>query len=127
MALQKYVGTLYPDAASNTSLTSAWAVPGEFSHFVVEIPANMLVTTTGNVRWLGAGTVDGTYKQILYSNNPATSTSGGAFVGETPNSAAVSGAMVVCEAFQFTPFIKAQFSATCTANTGINVYAKKWD
>lgn len=127
MADFKLIGVMYPNAASDTSLTSAFAIPGEYSHFAVEIPALMCVTATGNIRWLGAASSTGTFREIVFSNNPATSTTGNAFVGEASYSSVASGAFLVCEAFMFAPYIKGKFTSTCTANTGIKVYARKFD
>ena len=126
MATFKVVATAKPDAASNTSLTSAFQVPGEFSHFAVLLPANFAITATCGVRILGSDSLTGTYRDVIYSNNPATATSGLA-PWQSPGSAAVSGAFVICEALQFVPFAKLQFQQTCTANTGFVIYGKKFD
>lgn len=70
------------------------------------------ITGTCNVRLLGA-TADGTYGAIGYSNNPATVTSGFR-AWEVPQALAVDNAMIICEAAQFTPWVKVQITNTAT-------------
>lgn len=123
----KFIASANVDAASNTSLTSAIAIPGGFSHFSVEVPAAMAITATAQIRVLGSRTATGTFSEIVYSNNPATSTSGNARAGEISASSVLSGAFVINEALMFAPFVKFQFSSTATANTAINVYGRKFD
>ena len=127
MADFKFILAATPDAASNTSQTSVFTIPGDFSHFVVEVPALMLVTATGNIRVLSAQSPTGTFRAVVYSNNPATATSGNQFAGEMSTSSIASGAMIINEAIQFVKFGRFQFSNTCTANTAINVYGRKFD
>lgn len=127
MSVYKFIASANVNAASNTSLTSAIAIPGEFSHFAVEVPAAMAITATAQIRVLGAQTLTGTYREIVYSNNPATSTSGNARAGEISASSVLSGAFVINEAIMFAPFIRFQFSATATANTALQVYGRKFD
>ena len=127
MATFKYITTAFPDAASNTSLTSAFTVPGEFSHFAVEVPAGMLITATGNIRIYGANSATGTFREVVYSNNPSTATSGNSPAGEIGLSSVRSGAFVITEGLQFVPFAKFFFTNTCTANTGLKVYGRKFD
>ena len=127
MADFKFIASANVDAASNTSLTSAIQIPGGFSHFAIEIPAAMAATATAQLRVLAAATSGGTYRQVVYSNNPATATSGNAFAGEASGSSVLSGAFVINEALMFAPYVKFQFSATATANTAINVYGRKFD
>lgn len=123
----KFIASANVDTASNTSLTSGLAIPGNFSHFAIEVPAAMLVTSTGNIRVLGARSLTGTYTQIVYSNNPATSTTGNAFAGEVSYSGVASGTWMINEALMFAPFVKFQFTNTATANTAINIYGRKFD
>ena len=130
MADFKKIITAYPDAASNTSLTSAFTVPGEFSHFAINVPAMSVWAATiacGNVRVLGSPTLTGTYVPVGYSNNPATTTSGFA-VWESGMTACISGGIVICEALQFVPYAKLQFTGTMTAATSpFIVFGRKFD
>ncbi len=123
----KFIASANVDAASNTSLTSAIAIPGNFSHFAVEVPQAMGITATCQIRVLGAQTIAGTFREVVYSNNPATSTSGNARAGEISASSVLSGAFVINEALMFAPFVKFQFSSTATANTALQVYGRKFD
>ena len=130
MADFKTIITAYPDAASNTSLTSAFKVPGEFSHYAIKIPPMSTWAATvacGNVRVLGSDTLAGTYYPVGYSNNPATSTSGFA-MWETGMTACISGGVVICEGLQFVPFAKLQFTGTMTAAASpFIVFGRKFD
>lgn len=127
MAEFKLVATTQPDAASNTSLSSEFSVPVEFSQFAVEIPttANWCVTATGGIGVLGAGAAAGTFRAIFYSSNPATATTGGVqwiSGNNTGNS------LLICEALAFVPrFAKLQFTNTATASTDFKIYARKLD
>lgn len=116
-------------AATGVSVTSAFTVPAEFTHFAVYIPPSTgwCATTTCNVRIQGSTSIDGTYYDVGYSNNPATSTSGYA-LWEAPSSAAVSGGFVICEALQFVPFARLRFTNTATVVAGgWAIYARKFD
>lgn len=129
MATFKLMAIATPDAASNTSLTSAFPVPGEVSHFMIQIPpgTSWCATTTCGINVLGGESSTGSFYDVAYSNNPATSTSGHA-VWSTAGSAAVSGAAIICEALQFVPgFAKLRFLQTVTAATGFKIYARKFD
>lgn len=126
MATFKLIGTITPDAASNTSLTSAFSMPGEFSHFAIEIPASMCASGVGNIRVMSANTPTGTYRHVVYSNNPATATSGNQYAGEMSSTSIASGAFVINEGLQFATYLKLQFTSTATANTGINLYGRKF-
>lgn len=121
------IGTFTMNAASNTSLTSVLTIPGEFTHFALKVPSGTwAATATNNIRCLGSDTATGTYYQVGYSNNPATSTSGFA-LWEVANSAVVNGGWVIGEAFMFTPFAKLQFANTATASTNFTLYGRKFD
>lgn len=130
MADFKVIVNAVPDAASNTSLTSAFKVMGEFSHYAIKIAAQTTWSATaacGNIRVLGSDTLTGTYVPVGYSNNPATTTSGFA-LWETGMTACVSGGVVICEALQFTPFAKLQYTGTMTAAVGqFVIFGRKFD
>lgn len=124
------IGTFTMDAASGTSLTSALRIPGEFSHFCLQVPSgatSWCTTTTVNIRALGADSAAGTFYQVGYSNNPATATSGFALF-EIANSACINGGRVISEGFMFTgDYAKLQFSNTATAATNFTLYGRKFD
>ena len=106
------IGTFTMDAASGTSLTSALRIPGEFSHFCLQVPSgatSWCTTTTVNIRALGADSAAGTFYQVGYSNNPATATSGFALFEITGD------------------YAKLQFSNTATAATNFTLYGRKFD
>lgn len=115
------------DAASDTSLSSAFQVQGEFSHFALEVPSTSgwCVTSTCNIRLMGSQSETGTYYNVGYSNNPATSTSGFS-LWEVPQSAALGG-IVISEGFQFVKWGKLQFTSTATAATDFILYGRKFD
>lgn len=113
--------------ATDGSVTSGFHVPGEFSHFSVMIPTATAwcVTATCQIRILGADSATGTYREIGYSNNPATATSG---FRAWDTGGDGSGKLVICEALQFAPgFAKIQAVNTATASTEFVVYARKFD
>lgn len=116
------------DAASNTSQTSALPIPGEFTHFALQIPSGVWgATATNNIRIKGAASAAGTYYQVGYSNNPSTATSGFP-ICEIANSAVVNGAYVISEAFMFVPgYAKLQFANTATISTDFVLYGRKFD
>lgn len=129
MATFKLMAVAVPNAASNTSRTSAFAVPGEVSHFMIQVPAatTWCVTTTCAIHVMGSQSQTGTFTEVAYSNNPATTTSGHA-IWSTAGSATVSGAMIICEALQFVPgWAQLRFVSTVTAATNFNIYARKFD
>lgn len=129
MATFKQIAVAKPNAASDTSLTSAFYVPPEFSQFVIKIPALFAVTGTCNVQVLGSDSQTGTFYPIMYSHSPATSVSNyTASIWKTCASAACSGAWVICEAMAFVPgWAKLQFVSTATANTDFVIYGRKND
>src|SRR5580765_5818647 len=94
----KFIASANVDTASATSLTSAIAIPGNFSHFAIEVPALMLNTATGNIRVLGGRSLTGTFQPIVYSNNPSTTTTGNAFAGEVAYTGVISGTWMINEA-----------------------------
>lgn len=124
----KLIATAQPSAASDTSLSSAVPIPNEFDEYGVLIPASFAITATCGVRVLCSETESGTYYDVAYSNNPATVTCSLVNqIWQSPASAAVSGAMVLCEALAFTPgWAKFQYINTATANTGsaIKIYGR---
>ena len=123
----KLIATAAPSAASNTSLTSAFAVPADFTHYAIQMPASFAITASCGLKVLGSDSATGTFYEIGYSNNPATSTSGFA-AWSSAGSCAVSGAIVICEALQFAPgYAKIQFQQTATANTNLQIYGRKFD
>jgi len=129
MATFKKIAEATPDAASDTSLTSAFYIPPEFTDFAMSIPPNFANTGTCNVQVLASETKTGTFYPVMFSHMPATSTSNyTAAIWKTNASAACSGAWVISEAFEFVPgWAKLQFVTTCTANTGFVVYGRKND
>lgn len=122
------IGTFTMDAASNTSLTSALPIPGEFTHFALKVPSGVWgATATNNIRILGADSSTGTYYQVGYSNNPSTATSGFP-ICEIANSAVVNGGFIISEAFMFVPgYAKLQFVNTATISTDFVLYGRKFD
>lgn len=129
MAAYVKIGTFTMDAASATSLTSALQIPGEFSHFALQVPSGATTwcaTTTVNIRVLAAVSSTGSYYQVGYSNNPATATSG-FNLWEVGFSAARNGGMVICEGMQFAKYAKLQFSNTATASTDFVLMGRKFD
>ena len=129
MASYVKIGTFTMNAASNTTLTSALEVPGEFSHYAIVIPSgatSWCTTTTVNVRVLSAVDSSSTYYQVGYSNNPATSTSGFA-LWEAGNSACINGGVVICEGMQFAKYAKLQFSNVATGVTNFVLMGRKFD
>jgi hypothetical protein len=125
MATYKLIANAMPVAASDTSLTSAFAVPGEFTHFMIQFPSAMAATTTCGIQVLGSDSASGTFYTVGYSNNPATATSGFRAWDCGTDSP---GNIIICEALQFVPgFAKLKFTNTLTANTGINIWGRKFD
>lgn len=126
MATYKLIATVYPDAASNTSLSSAFAVPGEYTHFMIEMPNLRAITATCGMQVQGCDSLDGTYYTVGYSNNPATATSG---FRAWDAGTTTPGSMVICEALQFVPgYAKIKFTATLTANAYCaRVFGRKFD
>lgn len=124
----KLLATAYPNAASNTSLSSAVPIPGEFDEYAILIPPLFAVTATCGVNILVAESSSDTFYPVVYSNSPATATC--SLVNQTwqsPASAACTGAMVLCEALRFSPgYAKFNYLNTATANTGaaIKVYGR---
>jgi len=131
MRTYKLIATANPSAASNTSLTSSVPIPAEFDEYAILVPASFAITATCGVRVLGAESLAGTYYNVTYSNSPSTATC--SLVNQlwqSPASAAVSGAFVMCEALRFVPgYAKFQYINTATANTGaaIKVFARMGD
>jgi len=129
MADFKIVANPSLNAASDTSLTSAFTVPGEFSHYAIKVPplSGWCATVACcNVRIMGSDSPTGTFYDVGYSNNPATTTSGFA-LWEMASSSAISGGIVICEALQFTPYAKLKFTSTATANTAFMIFGRKFD
>lgn len=127
MADVKLIATVYPAAASNTSLSSAFQVPGEFSHYFIKMPttASWSVTTTGGVALMIGETETGTFYQVAYSSNPSTSTTG-SVNWISGNDAG--GKMIICEGLAFSPgWAKLQFTTTATAQVAFSIYGRKFD
>lgn len=123
----KLIATATPDAASNTSLTSAFKVDQDFTHYAIQIPSNFAVTASCGLKVLGSDSATGSFFTIGYSNNPATTTSGFA-EWSSAGSCAVSGAIVICEALQFAPgYAKLQFQQTATVAASFKIYGRKFD
>ena len=111
------------DAASNTSQTSAFEVPKDYSHFAIVIPAanTWCQSTVCGLAVLTADSLAGPFRKIGYSNNPATVTSDQVF-WDSPKSAAVSGSVIICEALMFAQkYAKIQFTNTATATTAFPI------
>ena len=144
MAIFKQIASASIYAASNCTYTSNFFVPGEFQQFLLRIPpaANWCSTNTCAVT-IEAYTLSAptsAFYPIGYSNNPATTTSAW-FVWSTAGSAAVSGALVICEALAFVPSVanysgsgdgaggwaRLKFSNTATAATDFAIYGRKFD
>ena len=129
MATFKLLATASMDAASNTSLTSAFIVPGEMSHYALAIPtvASWCVTATCNVKVQVASSTADTFFTVGYSANPATSTTG-ITAEDWATGISPDNQMVICEALMFSPgFAKLQFVSTATLTTDILVYGRKFD
>ena len=127
MATVKQIAVANADAASNTSLTSAFAVDGDFSHYFVAIPTTVVwsVTGTGGIGILGSPTETGTFRQVAFSSNPATATTGSA---DWISGNDAGNKMIICEALQFVPgWAKIQFTNTATAATEFVIYGRKFD
>lgn len=130
MAIYKAVATATPDAASNTSLTSAFAIPTEYEQFAIRVPPLFAITATCGIKILGAATSTGeTFLTVMYGNSPATTTSNTLISNwESPHSAACTGAYIICEGMAFVPgWAKLQFTATATMNTNFVIYGRKKD
>ena len=130
MATFKQVATAYPNAASDTSLTSAFYIPPEFSQFVMRVPANFAVTSTCNIQVLAAQTSTGeTFYPVQYSHSPATSVSNyTASIWKTNASMAADGGWVIFEGAAFVPgWAKLQFVSTATANVSFPIWGRKMD
>lgn len=140
MALMKQIATATMDAASNTSLTSAFFVPGEFQQFLLRLPpcANWSATASCGINILGSPTQGGAFYQVGYSNNPATVSSAWS-PWSAAGSATVSGCNIICEALAFLPGVvdssqsqaagawaKVQFLQTVTMATDIAIYGRKF-
>jgi len=126
MATYKLIATAYPNAASDTSLTSAFKVDPEYTHFAIENKANITdAATSQGIQVLVSDSATGTFYTVAYSNNPATATSGTRAWDAAEDSA---GYMIICEALQFCPgYAKLRYLATLTANTGIRIWGRKFD
>jgi hypothetical protein len=118
----KLIANAYPDAASDTSLTSAFRVPGDFSHYCLFFPTSMCAAANCSLQLLGGSSETGTFYTMGYSNNPATSTSG---FRAWDCGADSPGKGILCEMMQFVPgYAKLRFLSTCTANTAIEVWGR---
>lgn len=129
MALYDVIGTFTMNAASGTSLTSALRIPGEYSHFALQVPSGATTwctTTTVNIRILNGLTATGNFYQVGYSNNPFTATSGFNLC-EVPQSATINGGTVIAEGLMFAKYAKLQFSNTATATTSFTLLGRKFD
>lgn len=125
MATVKLIATVSPAAASDTSLSSAFAVPGEFSHYFVACPSAFGNTSTAGFAVQVSDTQTGTYYNVAYSSNPSTSTTGST---NWNSGGEAGGKAIICEALAFSPgWAKLQFTRTCTANTSFYVYGRKFD
>jgi hypothetical protein len=128
VADRKLIAEVCPNAASNTSISSSFQVPAEFTHFFIEIPQtnSWCVGASSGVRVQGASTQNGTYRTIAYSHNPSTAVIGAQ--AEWISGSAATGFNVICEALQFSPpWARLQFVNTATAVATFNVYGRKFD
>lgn len=124
MAIFKQIATAYPNAASDTSLTSAFTFATEYEQYAIFVPPLLAVTATCGINVMAYDATTASYYDVVYSNNPATSTSG-LSPWASPASAACMGAFVICEALQFTPGqAKLKFLNTVTANTSVRIYGR---
>lgn len=78
------------------------------------------ITATVNVTLLGS-IDDVNYRQVGYSNNPATATSGFR-AWEVPQGG--DNAFVICEAAQFMPYVKIQITNTATVAVDFTLIGK---
>lgn len=122
------ITTVTPNAASNTSLTSVFEVPKEFSHFAFSVPtvSGWCVTSTCNIRVEVSDAEDGTFYEVGYSANPATATTGVA--AESWGSGnAPGGKMIICEALMFSPgYARLKFVNTATATADFVIYGRQF-
>lgn len=125
MAIFKQIATAYPNAASNTSLTSEFTFSTEYDQYAILVPPLIANTATCGINVMAYDSVNAAYYDVVYSNNPATATSG-LYPWASPASAACTGAFVMCEALLFVPGqAKLKFLNTMTANTSIRIYGRK--
>lgn len=127
MATVKFIADVLPNAASNTSLSSAFQVPGDFSHYMLAMPvaASLFITATGGVAIQVSDTSTGTFRNVAYSNNPSTTTTG-TKNWESGNDAG--GKLIICEALMFSPgWAKLQYTNTATAAVTTTVFGRKFD
>jgi hypothetical protein len=127
MATVKFIADVMPNAVSNTSLSSAFQVPGEFSHYMLQMPSitSLCVTTTCAINILVSDSSTGTFTTVAYSSNPATASTG----AYDWNTGSASGSkMIICEALMFSPgWAKLQYANTATAAVTVTVYGRKFD
>lgn len=128
MATFKELLTVTMDAASNTSLTSAFEIPTEFNRFALEVPASSgwCITATVNVRLQQARSAAGTYRNVYFSQNPTTATSGNT-IWEATQSVTGNGGFVIGEVFSYAKYCKLQFTRTATAAATFVLYGGKDD
>lgn len=129
MAMFGKIGVFTMDVASGASTTSAMQIPGEFSHFMLQVPSGATTwcsTTSVNIRLLAGDTATGNFYQVGYSNSPFTATSG-FNLSEIPQTAAINGGAVIAEGFMFSKFAKLSFSNVATAATNFTLFGRKFD
>ena len=115
-----YVHTM--TMATDATVTSGVQLYDKAVLWSLEVPtmSAWCVTATCNVRL--EGSTDGTtYRPIGYSNNPSTATSGfknWEVGGDT------STAFVICEAAQFTPYVRVSTTNTATVAVAFKLIGK---
>lgn len=115
-----YVHTM--TLATDTTVTSGIQLYDKCVLWSLEVPTMTAwcVTATCNVRL--EGSTDGTtYRGIGYSNNPATSTSG---YRDWEVAVDTTSAFVICEAAQFTPYVRVATTNTATVATEFKLVGK---
>lgn len=121
------VGTFTPNAASGTSLTSAFAIPRDYTNFALQIPSavNWCATLTVNVRVLCSTSETGTYYAVGYNNNTIATATSGFPLWEAPQAAATNGGIVKMDVLNNMTYAKLQFTNNATAVTGFVLFAEK--
>lgn len=123
------IGVFTMDVASGASTTSAFRIPGEYSHFMLQVPSGCTTwctTTSVNIRILSGDTATGNYYRVGYSNSPFTATSG-FNLSEIPQSVAIDGGAVIIEGLMFSKNAKLSFSNVATAATNFTLFGRKFD
>jgi hypothetical protein len=126
MAVFKQIATAYPNAASDTSLTSVFTYSTEYQKYAILVPPVIANTATCGINVLGYDSVTNAYYDICYGNNPYSITCNTIMsIWQSPASAASVGMFVMCDALENTVGqAKLRFLRTMTANTSIRIFAR---